>query len=206
MTGYLLEKVLQDQSGRETRIGKLGGAIVVIDEIDPSGRSVPHFPAGGQGSGHGQIAQIPGNARIVPRADPSRHVVEVDLTLLRLPHFVTCKFNPQLNSFIVNFKLIVSTFWEIRSWSSIHLLCRRRSNLLLLSLLAHGSSPEGSVGIGYCFRAVGRHHRGSNVSFIAFPTIPKTLKINSYPTLISRSLQLLGFLTNFFIDNQFIHF
>ena len=43
----LLEKVLEGQSGRETRIGELRRAVVVIDEVDPSGWSVAHLPSGG---------------------------------------------------------------------------------------------------------------------------------------------------------------
>ena len=79
MYGKLLEEVLEGQSWREARIGKLRRPVVVIDEIDPSGWCVAHLPSGGQGSGHGEIPQVPRDPRIVPCAHSARHVIEVDL-------------------------------------------------------------------------------------------------------------------------------
>ncbi len=88
MEKSVLEEVVEGESGGEARIGELGGAVVVVDEVDAARRRVAHLPAGRQRSGHGQVAQVARDPRVVPRADAAGHMVKVHLTLLRLAHLV----------------------------------------------------------------------------------------------------------------------
>ena len=87
--GHLLKKILQRQSGRKAGIGELGGAVVVVDEVDPARGSVAHLPARRQRAGQGKIPQISRYPRIIPGAHSANHVEEIHLTLLSFPHFVT---------------------------------------------------------------------------------------------------------------------
>ena len=48
MEKSVLEEVVEGESGGEARIGELGGAVVVVDEVDAARRRVAHLPAGRQ--------------------------------------------------------------------------------------------------------------------------------------------------------------
>lgn len=82
---------MQGQSRRETRVRELRRPVIVVHEINPARRSVTHFPAGGQSAGHGKIAEVSWDSRIVPRTDAGRHVIKVNLTLAGFTHFVAIR-------------------------------------------------------------------------------------------------------------------
>lgn len=112
INGSLENKV---QVGRESRVGELGGSVVVVHKVDPTSRSVPDLPAWRQRtqlltvdvaqvsvkthkhtwshspstcsslSSRSKSRASPGHPGVVPRADPRLRVQEVDLTLLGRP-------------------------------------------------------------------------------------------------------------------------
>ena len=117
-----------------------------------------HFPAGGQGTGHGKITEVSRYSRIIPRANTCRHVIKVHLTLPSLAHFVSIR--------------------QISCQGSSRLLLRRRlllwRRLLLLLLLpvANGTSSKrsGWVGRRYDFQTLTLLDRNSWMPLVAFPT------------------------------------